>query len=82
MSTIDYLLVDNDLLEFSDRLWMVSKQRKIRNTFSMSSVSLFRGKSKSAIEVNFKLGIYLNLDVINQFDLQIVSSLSSSRLFK
>ena len=58
---------------------MVSKQRKVRDAFSMSSVSLFRGKSMSAIEVNFKLGIYLNLDVINKLDLQIGSSLSSNR---
>ena len=45
----------------------------------MSSVYLRRGKGKSFIEVNFKVGIYLNLDVINQFDLQISPSLPPSR---
>ena len=59
---------------------MVSKQRKVRDAFSMSSVSLFRGKSMSAIEVNFKLGIYLNLDVINRVDLQFGFSMSSNRI--
>ena len=47
--------------------------------FNMSSVYLFRGKSKSAIEVNFKCGIYLNLDVINELDLQISPILPSDR---
>ena len=41
----------------------------------MSSVYLFRGRSKSVIEVNFKVGIYLNLDVINHLDLQLSPSL-------
>ena len=79
LSTLDCLIVDSDLLEFSDRLWIISKHRKIKNAFSMSSVYLFRGKSKSAIEVNFKIGIYLNLDVIDHLDLQISPSLPPHR---
>ena len=74
LSTI-YYFVDCDLLEFCDRLWMISKQRKVNNSFSMSSVYLFRGKSKSSIEVNFNFGIYLNLDGIKQTDLQISPTL-------
>lgn len=62
-----------DDVEFSKRLWKAAKQRKIKNSMTMSSVYLYRGKSSSPIEVHFKYGIFLNLDGVKETDMPAIA---------